>query len=95
VTWTDAGFAAFFAAKNHSPYSPRDLPEVQKVKLSHGIVGFFWPVSRGGSCAPANLWWEQSGTVYQIQLKPSALSEKKQQTIIAAVANSAIQAGPW
>jgi hypothetical protein len=91
----DAGFAAFFAARNNSFYSPRALPEVRQVKLTRGIVGFFWPVSCGGSCAPANLWWEQGGTVYQIQLKlPSALGERKQRKIITAVANSAIQAGP-
>jgi len=91
----DAGFAAFFSGKNNPTYSPRELPKIDKVKLSRGVVGFFWPVRCGGSCAPANLWWEQAGTLYQVQLKlPSTLSEKKQQGIITAVANSAIQAGP-
>ena len=91
----DAGFAATFAAKNNSPYSPRELGNVREVKLTRGIVGFFRPVSCGVSCAPANLWWQQGGPLYQIQLElPSTLSEKKQQTIITAVANSAILAGP-
>jgi hypothetical protein len=91
----DAGLAAFFAAKNKSPYSPRELGNVREVKLTRGIVGFFRPVSCGGSCAPANLWWEHGGPLYQIQLKlPSTLSEKKQQRVITAVANSAILAGP-
>jgi hypothetical protein len=91
----DAGFAAFFAANHNSPYSPREIPNVRKVKLTHGIVGFFRGVSCGGSCAPANLWWAQGGTLYQIQLRlSSTVSEKEQQRIITAVAKSAIQAGP-
>src|SRR5215471_10298006 len=91
----DAGFAAFFAAKNNSPYSPQELPNARKVKLTRGIVGFFSPVSCGGSCAPANLWWEQGAALYQIQLQlPSTLREKKQQKIITEVANSAILGGP-
>jgi hypothetical protein len=91
----DAGFAAFFGARNESPYSPRELGNVREVKLTRGIVGFFRPVSCGGSCAPANLWWEHGGPLYQIQLKlASTLSAKKQQRVITAVANSAILAGP-
>jgi len=91
----NAGFAASFAATNNARYSPRELPNVREVKLAGDIVGFFRPVSCGGSCAPANLWWEQGGARYQIQLKlPSALREKKQQRIITAVADSAILAGP-
>ena len=91
----DAGFAASLLANNNSSYSPRELPNVQKVKLASGIVGFFRPVSCGGSCAPANLWWERGTVLYDIQLRlPSTLSEKKQQNIITEVANSAILAGP-
>jgi len=91
----DAGFAASFGAKNNAPYSPRELPNVQEVKLAGGIVGFFRPVSCGGSCAPANLWWERGAALYHIQLKlPSTLREKNQQKIITDVANSAILAGP-
>jgi hypothetical protein len=91
----NAGFAASFGAKNNAPYSPRELPNVQEVKLARGIVGFFRPVSCGGSCAPANLWWVRGAALYSLQLKlPSALREKKQQKIITQVANSAILAGP-
>jgi hypothetical protein len=91
----DAGFAASFSARKNAGYSPRELPNVEEVKLAGGIVGFFRSVSCGGSCAPANLWWEQDGTLYQIQLKlPSTLREKKQLRIIMAVADSAILAGP-
>ncbi len=91
----DSGFAAYFAATNNARYSPRELPNVREVKLAGGIVGFFRPISCGGSCAPANLWWERGATLYQIQLKlPSTLPEKKQLRIITEVADSAILAGP-
>lgn len=91
----NAGFAAFFGAKNNASYSPRELPNVREVKLAGGIVGFFRPVSCGGSCAPANLWWESGKALYTLQLKlPAALREKKQQKVITQVANSAIVAGP-
>src|SRR5204862_8131267 len=90
----NAGYAASFSGKNNSPYSPRALGNIREVKLTRGIVGFFRAVSCGGSCAPANLWWEQGASLYQIQLKlGSTLGEKKQQKIITEIANSAIQAG--
>lgn len=91
----DAGFAAFFSAQAKPKYNPRELGNIQKVELAHGLVGFFRAVSCGGSCAPANLWWQQDGALYQIQLKLSpSLSERSQEKAILAVANSAILAGP-
>ncbi len=91
----DSAFAAAFMADAHPDYDPKDLPNVQKVKLSHSLVGHFRPVSCGGSCAPANLWWKENRIVYVIQLKlSSTLSESHQQKIITAAANSAILAGP-
>lgn len=91
----NAGFAATFAAQNNSHYSLRELPNVREMKLAAGITGFFRPVSCGGSCAGANLWWEQGAVQYSIQLTlPSSLREKKQRWIITAVANSAILADP-
>jgi len=91
----DAGFAAFFAAEASPNYDPRGLPGLHVVKLARGIRGFFSPVSCGGSCGPANLWWGQAGTLYQIQLKlPSTLGENDQEKTIIAVADSAILAGP-
>jgi hypothetical protein len=90
-----AWFAASFAAEKNANYSPRELTNVREVKLAGGVIGFFRPVSCGGSCAPANLWWEQEAVLYQIQLKlPSTLLENEQLATIATVANSAIQAGP-
>lgn len=91
----NAGFAASFAGKDNPPYSPRELANVREVKLSGGIVGLFRPVSCGGSCAPANLWWRRKGLLYQVQLKlPATLSNEEQKRIITAIANSAIMASP-
>ncbi len=91
----NAGFAASFEATKNPHYFPRELANVREVKLAGGITGFFRPVSCGGSCAPANLWWEKGEVLYQIQLKLSSdLGEKNQREIITTVANSAILAGP-
>ena len=88
----DAGFAAYFSGEATPKYSPRELGNISEVKLAKGIRGYFMPISCGGSCAPANLWWEDGGILYQIQL--SLPSEKDQEKAITAVANSAIVAGP-
>ena len=91
----DAGSAAFFAADASPNYDPRGLPGLQEVKLARGMRGYFSPVSCGGSCGPANLWWGQAGTLYQIQLRlPATLGENDQEKTIMAVADSAILAGP-
>jgi len=91
----DAGFAANFAAQAKPDYTPEDLPNVQRTALTQGFVGFFRPVSCGGSCAPANFWWQQSGILYQIQLKLSpTMRNGDQLKVLTATANSAITAGP-
>lgn len=91
----DAGFAANFTAQAKPNYAPEDLANVQRTALAQGLIGFFRPVSCGGSCAPANLWWQQNGTLYQIQLKlSSAMGERDQLKALTAAANSAITAGP-
>lgn len=92
----DAGFAAYFSGAASPGYSAQELGNVAEVKLARGLRGFFRPISCGGSCAPANLWWEAGGIVYQIQLKlPHSLNEEDQQKkTITEVANSAILAGP-
>ena len=91
----DSGFAASFGADAHPDYGPEDMPNVRKVKLSHGLVGYFREVSCGGSCAPANLWWEEDHVLYclQLRLHPD-LPDKDQQRQMIAAANSAILAGP-
>jgi hypothetical protein len=69
----------------------RDLPNSARVALSDGRTGIFRPVSCGGSCAPANLWWEQNGVMYQIQVRLSPdLPEKEQQKILVETANSGV-----
>jgi hypothetical protein len=89
----DAGFAALFAANANPKDSPAELGNVRVVKLARGLRGYFRPVS--GSRAPANLWWEESGALYQIQLKlRSSLREGDQEKTMTAVADSAILAGP-
>jgi len=91
----DAGFAANFTGQAKPKYTPEDLADVERTPLAQGLIGFFSPVSCGGSCAPANLWWQQNGTLYQIQLKlSSTLSVQNQQKALAAAADSAITAGP-
>jgi hypothetical protein len=91
----DSGFAASFFAQAGANYSPSELKGIRKVKLERGNDGFFKPISCGGSCAPANLWWQDKGVLYQVQLKlSSTTSEGDQEKTITAVANSAILAGP-
>jgi hypothetical protein len=91
----DAGFAAFFWAQGNPNYEPQELGGTRKVKLSHGLHGYFSAVSCGGSCAPANIWWKDGRVLYQIQLKfPSTLREGDQQKAITVAADSAILAGP-
>jgi hypothetical protein len=91
----DAGFAASFVGQADAKYHAEDLPNTRKLKLPRGTTGFFRPVSCGGSCAPANLWWMDSGVLYQVQLKLSpTVGERDQEREILALANSAINAGP-
>lgn len=91
----DAGFAAYFSAQAPPSYNPRELKSIHDLKLARGIRGFFRPISCGGSCSPANIWWEEGAVLYQIQLElPYGFSEQEQKKAIAVVANSAILAGP-
>jgi hypothetical protein len=88
-------FAASFSGNAHPDFRLNEIPNLRKVKLSHGIVGYFREVGCGGSCAPANLWWEEDHVLYQIQLELSSnLPDKEQQRRIIATANSAILADP-
>jgi uncharacterized protein YecT (DUF1311 family) len=92
----DAGFAAYFSGAANPGSSPQELGNESEVKLARGLRGFFTPISCGGSCAPANLWWESGGIMYQIQLElPYSLNEEDlQKKTMTEVANSAILAGP-
>jgi len=87
--------AASLAAKAHPDFSPKDFPNVAKVKIPHKLVGYFRPVSCGGSCAPANPRWPEERILFGIQLKFSPdLLQSNQRATITALANSAILAGP-
>jgi hypothetical protein len=91
----DADFAASFGAQGDPDYDPQDLGNIRKVELTHGLLGYFRPVSCGGSCAPANIWWKDGRVLYQIQLGfPSTLRESDQKKAIIAAADSAILGGP-
>ncbi|MBV9573607.1 MAG: hypothetical protein JOY93_06100 [Acidobacteriales bacterium] len=95
IGFGNSGFAGSFSAQAKSKYKPGEVSDVIPVKLAHGLRGFFRAVSCGGSCAPANLWWEQNGTLYQIQLHlPSTLSEHNQEKAIVNLADSSITGGP-
>ena len=73
----------------------KDHPNTVAVELSRGLVGYFRPVTCAGSCAPANLWWNANGAVYQIQMRLSpALSVVDQRRAMVAAAKSSILAGP-
>ena len=87
-----ASYAAGFGASMRI-LQDRDLPDSVRVALSGGRTGIFRPVSCGGSCAPANLWWEQNGVMYQIQgqLGPG-MPERNQQSILVEMANSTVAA---
>ena len=83
----NASYAAGFGASTLI-LQDHDLPNSARVALSGGRTGIFRPVSCGGSCAPANLWWEQDGVMYQIQVKLGyGMPEKEQQTILVEAAN--------
>jgi hypothetical protein len=85
---SDATFAAGFGA---SKRTFKELPNTHRVALAGGALGMFRPVSCGGSCGPANLWWEQNGVMYQIQIKlSSTLAEKDQENILVETANSCV-----
>lgn len=59
------------------------------VSLTHGITGYFKPVTCGASCSPSFIQWKENGVLYEIEYK-GATKEKK--TMIG-LANSAILGG--
>jgi len=88
---SNATFAAGFGAFAKPAFDVFDLPNTRPVALARGLMGIFRPVSCGGSCAPANLWWVQNGVMYQIQIKlASSMNEKDQENILIETANSMV-----
>jgi hypothetical protein len=79
-------FLAQFSAQRDGKFSFK-----RKVKLTHGIVGRFYPVHCGASCAPAFIQWKEFGVLYEIQNKGVGKHEKRW---MQKLANSAIRNGP-
>ena len=74
-------------------FEPRDDGDRQWLGPVAQLGGMFSPVSCGGSCAPANLWWQQNGLMYQIQIKlESRSAERDQEKILVETANSMVTA---
>jgi hypothetical protein len=65
------------------------LPGKPNLRLASGDRAFYHPVSCGGSCAPASLWFVHDGVLYSWQIKD--LSNAK--PALARLANEAIAAG--
>jgi hypothetical protein len=65
----DAGFAGLIAGFIAANDGPSALPAEVNARLPNGTPAAFRPISCGGSCAPANLWWRVGKFVYQVQLK--------------------------
>jgi len=92
----DAGrYVAGFSAEKEEKYSAADIGNTKQVVLAKNTIGFFRPINCGGSCSPVNLWWEQSGILYNIQtIMSSDTSEDEQEKFIVPMADSAIVGGP-
>lgn len=86
----DAGFAGMISGSPNVIQSELSgIPNVHTVKLSNGRAGLFRPVSCGGSCAPANLWWTERGYQFQIQLRLSPdVPKVEQEKDVTKMANS-------
>jgi hypothetical protein len=62
------------------------------VQLENGALGRFHPVSCGGSCAPASLWWQQDGAEYTIQVRlPLGTAVPLQKKVLLQVANAMVR----
>ena len=85
---SDATFAGMLSGS--SAVRPRSsLIHTTSVSLADGTHGRFRPVSCGGSCAPATLWWARGGYQYSLQLRMgSALDEREQLRALLGMADS-------
>lgn len=83
------GNACYAGMLEGSSHILKKIPNTQPAKIKNGIEAKFRPVSCGGSCAPANLWWEQAGAMYSIQIKLNRkMSVNEQKRILVEIANS-------
>lgn len=95
LSYGDCGNACFAGSFAGTPAVNPWQKKKGLTKLPNGIMARFMPVSCGGSCSPANLWWEQDGVEYAIQLKLiSTMSVEKQRRILIETAASVTEAKP-
>ncbi len=82
----NACFVAFFEAKRGGT-----LPGKPNATLSNGLKALYRPVSCGGSCAPANLWFVRQKALYTYQVKDPP---KNARAALLAMAAQALRVGP-
>jgi hypothetical protein len=81
----DACFLAFFGAQRGGRlYGAR-------LRLEHGVMAAYRPLSCGASCAPPQIDWLRHGVLYTIQAR---LSVGQTRTALIGAADQAIAAGP-
>jgi hypothetical protein len=84
---------AAFIAEIHGDSKPMpDLSKrrsAQKVTLANGFAGWFLPVSCGGSCGPATLYWQAPKASYWLQIRfNSVVPVTRQLKVMQNTANS-------
>ena len=88
-----AGSAAWFSGS--APLPPSVFAEERQLRLANGVVGFFSPASCGGSCSGPNLWWEENGVMYSIQMSVLVdTPEAEQEQVLLEAANATVRVGP-
>ena len=84
--------AAFIAEIDGNTKPMQDLskePDAERVALQNGSSGWFIPVTCGGSCAPASLFWQTPNASYELQVKLGSLvSRAVQRRELLGIANS-------
>ena len=81
-------YQAGFSGQRLDAAGPEVTWHTRKVLLDSGVNARFRPVSCGGSCAPANLWWRTSVAEYSIQVKFGVEGERLQLRALLKLANS-------
>jgi len=85
----DACFIASFVATKGGKLPNQS--NFVKLTLAGGDPARYHPITCGGSCAPATLWFTHQGVLYTWQLKDAPGNAK---TTMSKAADSAIAAGP-
>jgi hypothetical protein len=65
----------------------------QRVRLADGTAAFFTPMACGASCSAPRLEWSRAGVTYGVELSLGG-NDAHHRTVLARVADSAMQAGP-